>query len=294
MIRVPLRDPPASLQGPASAGETERTKAIAFYANAANKDKGYPFKAYKLPDVTEALHQEFHGKCAYCESPWEATQPLDAEHFRPKGGYVVAGTLTRPGYYWLAATWRNLLPSCTDCNRQRYQPFVDEPPRLAGKANLFPIRNEARRAKAPGAETREGRLLLHPRLDEPDRHLEFIEEGVVRARLDHSGRPSLKGAASIDVYGLGRDGLRRRRRDRRVEIDGAIQHVRDAAVSVRRHPGDAWDLYQLATHVASLRRMMAASAPYAAMARQMAEPVIRSIEEEFGPQAPNPVRPPGM
>jgi uncharacterized protein (TIGR02646 family) len=291
VIRVPFRSTPASLDGATSAGGIEAAKAAEFYANAGNRNKNFDFKAYKAPDVTKALGDEFEGKCAYCEAKWQGTQPLDAEHFRPKGGYVVAGALVKPGYFWLAASWENLLPSCTDCNRQRYQEFADEPEHLAGKANLFPIRDEARRATAPGMEKGEGRLLLHPRLDDPERHLDFGDEGIVVAKADRSGRVSAKGKASIDVYGLKREGLRRLRRDRRIEILGAIEHVRVAAMRVRRRPTDDLDRYDLASHVAALRRMTLDSAPFAAMARQLAAPVLSKIEKEFGPQDPNPTPP---
>lgn len=50
--------------------------------------------------------------------------PLDVEHFRPKSEIdevdpatfrpVPGRAPTAPGYYWLAAAWSNLLPSCIE------------------------------------------------------------------------------------------------------------------------------------------------------------------------------------
>src|SRR6185369_2016739 len=145
---------PASLVGATSVGVVETKEAEAFYENGAHADDSFDFKAYKSADVNAALTAEFHGKCAYCESPYEATHPVDIEHYRPKGGYVKDNKLTKPGYYWLAADWMNLLPSCIDCNRRRRQKFKDEPEQLAGKANLFPIADETKRATRPRAERR--------------------------------------------------------------------------------------------------------------------------------------------
>jgi uncharacterized protein (TIGR02646 family) len=300
MIRIRYGKTPPSLDGPTSVGGKETAAAIAFYDAGKNrtvvdgkvKDTDFDFKAYKEPDVTAALNAEFHGKCAYCESVYEATAPVDAEHYRPKGGYVKDGKLTRPGYFWLAATWRNLLPSCSDCNRKRYQQFADEPDRLSGKANLFPIKSERRRATAPGQEAKEGRLLLHPRLDDPRPHLEFVDGGGVRPRELLPGLESARGAASIAVYGLTRDPLARRRRDRQIEVDGAVGHLERSVDDVRREPLDPLRRYYLALDVAALRRMTTDEAPYAAMARQRAEKILGAVEAEFGPQDPNPVRPP--
>ena len=96
------------------------------------------FSYYKNDAVKARLVDLFHGKCAYCESFYSSTQPMDVEHFRPKG--AVAEDDEHPGYYWLAATWENLLPSCIDCNRQRNQFDVVEGETISlGKKDRFPI-----------------------------------------------------------------------------------------------------------------------------------------------------------
>lgn len=65
---------------------------------------------------------------------------MDVEHYRPKGGYLDPdGTLCQPGYYWLAADWNNLFPSCIDCNREREQIMVKGQAKKLGKANKFPL-----------------------------------------------------------------------------------------------------------------------------------------------------------
>lgn len=277
MIRVPVGTIPASLNGPTSAGAVEAAAAIAFYGNGANADESFDFKAYKGADVNAALSTEFRGKCAYCESPYEATHPVDVEHYRPKGGYVRNDALTKPGYYWLAADWMNLLPSCIDCNRRRRQKFPDEPVQLAGKANLFPIANEARRATGPGQEASERRLLLHPRLDDPRQHLEFFGEGEVRERLTRAGRPSSKATASIKVYGLRRKGLMDARKARFLLLNGSIAKIGLMRDGLRQSPGNAPFQQALDIEISLLETMTQGDAPYTAMARQIAGPVLRSL-----------------
>jgi uncharacterized protein (TIGR02646 family) len=276
MIHVGVKVIPVSLVGATSVGVIETKKAKAFYKGGAHADDSFDFKAYKSEDVNAALTAEFHGKCAYCESPYEATHPVDIEHYRPKGGYVRDNKLTKPGYYWLAADWMNLLPSCIDCNRRRRQRFKDEPKHLAGKANLFPIADETKRATRPGQEDREGRLLLHPRRDFPHRHLEFFGQGEVRERIDRAGTPSPMAEASIKVYGLRRAGLSKARKERFMLIDGSITRIKLMQEGLQQSPNNVPFRKALESEIESLRAMVKPGAPYSAMARQLAGPTLRA------------------
>ena len=170
-----------------------------------NKTGSFTFRAYKHDEVKALLHDLFHGKCAYCETYYAQNQPMDVEHFRPKG--AVAEDEDHPGYWWLAMKWDNLLPSCTDCNRKRKQVvpkgavkqvelqsggrFSNSERRNAGKKDSFPIlagvpraadrtskadRNKARSQLAnlssPELED-EKALLLNPCVEDPLEHLTY-------------------------------------------------------------------------------------------------------------------------
>lgn len=269
---------PAVLNGPGSEGMQERQKATAFYANPANREKSFDFRVYKDDAVKRALNELFHLKCAYCESKYAATQPVDVEHYRPKGAVVVNGERRKPGYYWLAAAWDNLLPSCIDCNRSRTQEFPDADPRLSGKANLFPVENEDQRATAPGEEAQERRLLLHPCRDFPEAHLEFLEEGLVRPKLKSGGQPSPKGVASIEVYGLQRMGLVSMRRDRLKLVLAQIKRVARLVERLDRDPDDVELQGWLEEEMAELQRLQQADQPYAAMAQQFIAAFIETVQ----------------
>lgn len=102
----------------------------------------------------------------------------------------------RPGYYWLAYDWKNLLFSCQICN-QRY------------KKNLFPLRDDTRRAVSHHDDIGdEEPLFINPALVDPVPHISFREEVPYAV----GGSPS--GAASIAQLGLDRAELDERRRDR--------------------------------------------------------------------------------
>lgn len=234
-------DAPADLVGPSSPGEKERRRAEALYLELESdpgrdpaSDFRFDFRAYKRNAVKQALDRLFHGKCAYCETRYGGSQPMDVEHWRPKGLAHRDNGLPdmRPGYYWLAADWDNLLPSCIDCNRARVQfvPPATEPMKV-GKGNQFPVEDEATRVQnhqAAAAIEHEVPLILHPCIDNPAEHLEFTAEAVARARTDAAGSVSQKGERSIHVYALNRSGLvfaRREVLDLIVQRKFSIEHL---------------------------------------------------------------------
>jgi uncharacterized protein (TIGR02646 family) len=230
MIRVdPNAIEPPAVFGAEGKGARETQAVIEFYRLEENRGKPFSFKAYAEKTVKDALTRLFRGKCAYCESRFDATQPVDVEHWRPKGDVEEAdGTRLGYGYYWLAATWTNLLPSCIDCNRKRehvIHPTGDR--RVIGKGNYFPVQPGTPRANAPGMEAQEKPLLLHPYLDDPASVLDLDDgEGVLRPRADAEGVADPRGEASIRVYALNRTGLVHARREVLHQMEQHIYIIR--------------------------------------------------------------------
>ncbi|MBC8064254.1 MAG: hypothetical protein H7Y17_05450, partial [Chlorobia bacterium] len=199
---------PAVLSDPSGKGQKEMKKAIELF-EAAKRTKrpedlkkagDFKFNAYRSDDVKRALERMFLGKCAYCESRYTATQPMDVEHWRPKGAVLEEDDSMSMGYYWLAATWDNLFPACIDCNRARLQESaVDKTMVLLGKGNHFPI--EPATTRADGPTKVDVPLLLNPCVDEPLEHITFdVSQAIVKHKTS-------KGQKSIRVYGLNRVGL---------------------------------------------------------------------------------------
>lgn len=139
---------------PESAGEEETKDAISFFSIVANHTEAYrktgqrglrikeSFKTYSDVQVRKSLKQMFKDKCAYCESKITHIYSGDIEHFRPKGGYGDANPITKPGYYWLAADWDNLLLACPFCNQTNtHEIQVDGSVAeiVLGKLNQFPL-----------------------------------------------------------------------------------------------------------------------------------------------------------
>lgn len=259
-----------------SLGNQERLQAIAFFGISSNREKSFLFKAYKHKSVVVALDKLFHGKCAYCESFIAASQPSDIDHFRPKSAYYILKKgivrLQKPGYFWLAATWENLLPSCIDCNRERYHAkFSDESFIKSGKGNHFPLISEDLRATEPGYEGNESPLLLDPCADHPEDHLEFMEDGNIRARLMAIDQESEKGLVSINVYGLRRVGLVHAREAHTKRILAQIKRVKMVLNLLDQDSSDQMALATLYYELTELHAFMAEHQPYAGMARQIIE-----------------------
>lgn len=234
---------PSNLESTNKNGKTERDRARAHQLDTDPKKGSFNYAAYKHDDVKRKLAALFHNKCAYCETFFSASAPVDIDHYRPKGS--VADDLAHPGYWWLAMSWDNLLPSCIDCNRKRKQylpnastslkALYDSSTHVAmklgegGKKDSFPIRNPGRRLAAESyAYADEEPLLLDPTRDDPRDHLRFSVDRTSPVSLVLPGRgpgqTSDRGAMSIQTYGLNRLGLvqDRTRLLRRLEFLGEM------------------------------------------------------------------------
>ncbi len=272
MIRVTRsRAAPSILSDPDSKGAKETEEAKTRFAPKVGKKahrkkaKKFEFKVYRSDDVKRALNELFHGKCAYCESRYGAVQPMDVEHWRPKSIY-----------YWLAADWNNLLPSCIDCNRKRKQ--MDErekKKRSSGKGTQFPVADPDRRWIHHLMSDPEDPLLLNPCTDWPEKHIEFFDdqEALVRSR-----RNSRKGLESINIYGLNRTGLVLERKERLLRLKASLFTI-DILAKVWDHCSQAQEPMietLLEREAEVLERSLKEEQPYAQMARQLIGPSKKS------------------
>ncbi len=121
--------------------------------------------------VRKSLERAQHDKCCYCDS--KAT-PLEVEHYRPKNAVRQQRDASeeKPGYYWLAYEWQNLMLACVLCN----QPRQDSEGEPTGKGTQFPLADPAMRARSHHESlAQEDPLLLDPYADNPDDHIGYRE-----------------------------------------------------------------------------------------------------------------------
>jgi len=166
---------------------------------------------YRSTNVKKRLVEIHHCKCCYCEKQFPAGI-LQVEHFRPKGG--VRQTLDqtvddRPGYYWLAYEWSNLLLSCPVCNNATH------------KWTFFPLKNPTKRAWSHHYNlTQERAFFIDPSKQNPRRHIKF--ENEVPVGQTRAGR--------ITITGLGLDGpqLMEYRREKIAHLDIRLEYIEAA------------------------------------------------------------------
>ena len=165
-------------------------------ADAGNIDFCFDSKVYAHDSVKEQMMKDQHGKCAYCEQ-YKNGDFGCVEHYRPKGGF--GSPLQKPGYYWLAYDWQNLLFSCSECN-------------TTYKRNLFPLVNENARDIEHRDISNEEPTIINPATTDPGEHIEF-SEFIIRPKLI-DGQESLQGKTTIGVFRLNdRKDLKERRRN---------------------------------------------------------------------------------
>lgn len=259
-VHRPATAPPILL----NQGATERQRLCRAYQRAPAKytssQKKFAFDPaiYGHPAVKMALITAQHGKCAFCESQVTHIAHGDVEHFRPKGGFRqrAKAPLCRPGYYWLAYEWDNLLFTCQLCNQRH-------------KKNEFPLSNPPKRARRHHDDVSAERpLFVDPSSGEdPASSLSFREEIPF-----HKNK---RGKETIRALGLTRAPLQEKRKERLDMLRALFVLVYTPALE---KAAPLPDVVQLARDL--LRRAVSDAGEYAAMVRA----AIPHWEKKYGVQ----------
>lgn len=162
------------------------------------KGESLPVEAELYRALKDSLVEYFQGKCAYCESEFGHVAWGDVEHYRPKRG--VTGE-AHPGYYWLAYSERNLMPSCQLCNQG------------SAKGNHFPIAGKRAMSVKDDLAAELPKLLSPYEPHDCERHILFVIEES-RGRALPTGRVeglTERGQESVTRYRLNRKALVRKR-----------------------------------------------------------------------------------
>nr|WP_221378303.1 hypothetical protein [Actinoplanes polyasparticus] len=140
-----------------------------------NRDKWVAFR--------ERFHAVFGQKCWYTESENPGTDE-DVDHYRPKGR--IAESRAHGGYWWEALSWRNFRLSSHRANRMRINPDTG---RTHGKADHFPLLDEAHRWAGPGYICCEAPTLLDPTDPEDPPLLTFDTNGYTALSTAYRNDP---------------------------------------------------------------------------------------------------------
>jgi len=265
MIRVKKsRRVPAALQTPevqaAQADLERRYDADPAGCRAPGNRRLYvPATLYNAPAVKKQLIADQKQKCCYCEGYLLHVGYGDVEHYRPKNGFKQGPgqRLEKPGYYWLAYTWANLLFTCKRCNGGH-------------KGNYFPLANQAtgRARSHHDGLAPEQPLLLNPVHDDPARHIRF-RRAVAVGKTD-------QGRETIERCGLNRKKTLERRRTHLAHIESHESTARkDVTVmspdELRREIAACGTVHQLVRRIVQAKNIYRTAAfdkgEYAGMVR---------------------------
>lgn len=223
-------------------GQPERDSLVAQFDQGI---RSFEFKREIYGLAKEALLQDQHRKCAYCESRMLHVTDGDVEHFRSKSGYQQkkGAKIKRPGYYWLAYEWSNLLIACDKCNRKH-------------KKSLFPLVDESRRAKShlDGIDHEEP-VLIDPTNEDPEDMISF------RYDVPYPVNGNFRGDTTITIVGLDREDLNEMRREH-------LDKVRYLQIIAEADP----PLPETGMAASELNNLQQAPLPYTACVRAFLRP----------------------
>jgi hypothetical protein len=195
-----------------------------------------------------------NGKCWFCESPVDRSDNA-VDHFRPKGR-VSDATNKHDGYRWLAFERLNFRYACTYCNSKRNG---IEGRTVGGKADRFPLVNEASRVYSKGPVDQEQPMLLDP--------CELTDWRLLGCRHEN-GKPCTatsdptsreRAEVSIEVYHLHHEATCNRRHAIAVQL---ISDIDDAKRLFKLSTQDASKAVDFKKIARRLQQTISREAPY--------------------------------
>jgi len=305
MINVKRLDCPEILKinsTPQSKGEWETKDAIEFYRDHLNHKEKYKrtgakgvrmkqgYSIYSDNTVRELLIRMFNSKCAYCESKITAIYNGDIEHFRPKGEIKEVNP-TRPGYFWLASEWENLLFACPFCNQTNTHTIkngIEVEKAVFGKHDHFPLDTEAHRLNHTHGviyftdsvsykqvfDLEESvRLLLNPCKDDAiEKYFKFNDDGAIISSDGLTPFEERKAQKSIITYALHRLPLTTAREEKTIQIKAQIRRVEIAITNYNNYMDKSdeekvWFERIMREEMELLHKFKAADQEYSGLAR---------------------------
>lgn len=212
-------------------------------------------------DIKPQLRKLFFDKCWYTEAPQQGTD-VDVDHFRPKKrvAEVRDKNNPHPGYWWLAFSPENYRYSCIVANRRRRDVNTGE---TGGKADHFPLWDEAKRAWPPECDcTEEEPLLLDP-CDPADVGLiTFKEDGEAMPSIgeNDSKKAYVRAITSIEHYNINHTDFVKARITLREEISRLITDAKRAFTKF--DDGGAFHQETYRNAIVQLRKMRGEKHPY--------------------------------
>lgn len=205
-------------------------------------------------ELKDGLASLLHDKCWYCESVVDRSDNA-VDHFRPKGKVSDAAN-QHTGYRWLTFDESNFRYACTYCNSRRKDL---ENGTAGGKADRFPLVNEAQRVYAVGAVAAEQPLLLDPCEISDWRLLGCHQENGQPCATSTDAVAKQRADVSIEIYHLHYEPTCKRRHAAAVQLMADVDEGKRMFELATHDPARAADFKSVA---ARLRRAIDRESPY--------------------------------
>lgn len=205
-------------------------------------------------ELKDGLANLLYDKCWYCETAVDRSDNA-VDHFRPKGK-VSDATKPHAGYRWLAFDEGNFRYACTYCNSRRKDL---ENGTAGGKADRFPLVNEAHRVYAVGAVAAEQPLLLDPCEISDWRQLGCHQENGQPCATSTDAVAKQRAEASIEIYHLHYEPTCKRRHAVAVQLMADVDEGKRMFELATHDPARTADFKSVA---ARLRRAIDRESPY--------------------------------
>lgn len=205
-------------------------------------------------ELKDGLADLLHDKCWFCESPVERSDNA-VDHFRPKNK-VSDATNPHQGYRWLAFNDSNFRYACTFCNSKRKD---QKSGTAGGKADRFPLVNEAQRVYNAGPVTAEQPLLLDPCEISDWRLLGCHQENGAPCATSTNTINKQRAEASIEIYHLHYEPTCKRRHALAVQLLADVDEGKRLFELAIQDPNRVIDFK---TYAARLRRAIDRDSPY--------------------------------
>ncbi len=205
-------------------------------------------------DLKDGLANLLHDKCWYCESTVDRSDNA-VDHFRPKSKVSDAAN-PHTGYRWLAFDESNFRYACTYCNSKRKDV---ENGTAGGKADRFPLVNEAHRVYAVSSVAEEQPLLLDPCELSDWRLLGCHQENGQPCAASADPIARRRAEASIEIYHLHYEPTCKRRHAAAVQLMADVDEGKRLFELATQDPGRAAEFKTVAGRV---RRAIDRESPY--------------------------------
>lgn len=205
-------------------------------------------------DLKDGLAALLHDKCWYCESSVDRSDNA-VDHFRPKNRVSDAAN-PHLGYRWLAFNESNFRYACTYCNSRRKDV---EGGTAGGKADRFPLVNEAQRVYAAGPIAVEQPMLLDPCEISDWRLLGCHQENGQPCAASKDPISKQRAEASIEILHLHYEPTCKKRHAAAVQLMSDVDEGKRLFELVTQYPTRASDFKGVA---ARLHRAIDRESPY--------------------------------